>query len=433
MPNDTQAIQSLVIEVVEQTLNDLDLDCDEPLHDGTRLIADLGFASVDFVHLIVEMEERLKRKVGFHELLMPNGRYVDDLTIGDFVAFVDSRLSDAPVAAQAVPSSETLPEDGAKPAEPPLVESDVAEFRALLPSIDQWGQFETPAARNPRMVFLLSSSRSGSTLLRVMLAGNERLFSPPELHLLYFTTMEHRRQALANEWNDHLLTAPIQALATARGCPIEDAADFVHAVERAAMPTHEFYAALIRELDGKLLVDKTPTYAMSLDVLRLAERDFDEPLYIHLVRHPCGMIRSFQDGKLDQLTPFMRNSRFSRRQLGELSWLITNDNISRFLAEIPPERQMCLRYEDLVRDTAGSITSLCRLLDVPFAEQMLNPYENPESRMSVGAQSISEFSGDLKFHLHAGIDPDAADRWRKYDSEENLGEMTRALARAFGY
>ena len=49
----------------------------------------------------------------------------------------------------------------------------------------------------PGIIFLLSSPRSGSTLLRVMLAGHPDLFSPPELHLLPFSTMKERQKELA--------------------------------------------------------------------------------------------------------------------------------------------------------------------------------------------------------------------------------------------
>ena len=42
---------------------------------------------------------------------------------------------------------------------------------------------------------MLSPPRSGSTLLRVMLGGNPRLFAPPELELLNFDTLAERRDA----------------------------------------------------------------------------------------------------------------------------------------------------------------------------------------------------------------------------------------------
>ncbi len=57
-----------------------------------------------------------------------------------------------------------------------------------------------PARRNPSMVFVLSSPRAGSTLLRVMLQGHPALFAPPELHLLNFSGMREREQALGSRF-----------------------------------------------------------------------------------------------------------------------------------------------------------------------------------------------------------------------------------------
>ena len=145
------------------------------------------------------------------------------------------------------------------------------------------------------------------------------------------------------------------------------------------------------------------------------------------------MIRSFEDCKLEQLTPFMRESHFTRRQLAELTWLVTNENIANFFATLPPERWLRVRYEDLVREPRPSLQRICDFLGAPFAPDMLDPYRDPDSRMTGGVHSVSEFSGDLKFHLHSRIEPQAADRWRKYDSESSLSEMSRSLASKFGY
>ena len=90
------------------------------------------------------------------------------------------------------------------------------------------------------------------------------------------------------------------------------------------------------------------------------------------------MIRSFEDGKLEQLTPFMRESHFTRRQLAELTWLVTNQNIVDFFATVPPERWMRVRYENLVREPESCVRDICEFLSVPFAEEMLDPYRNFE-------------------------------------------------------
>ena len=245
--------------------------------------------------------------------------------------------------------------------------------------------------------------------------------------------MAQRHTALDNKWNEHLLSGTVRAMMPLKGCSVEDAEAFVQDCEARAMTTQDFYGQLQALLGDRLLVDKTPIYAMHEDILRRAERDFEEPLFIHLVRHPCGMIKSFEDAKIEQLIPFMRESHFTRRQLAELTWYVTNQNIAHLLADVPASRWLRLRFEDLVHEPHGAVTRLCDFLKVPFAGEMLDPYKESESRMTGGLTTAAQYSGDLKFHLHARIEPDAADRWKKFDSENSLSPMTRALAAEFGY
>jgi hypothetical protein len=129
----------------------------------------------------------------------------------------------------------------------------------------------------------------------------------------------------------------------------------------------------------------------------------------------------------------MRKSNFSRRQLAELTWLVANENVSNFFAAVPPERCLLVRYEDLVRQPESSLRRICDFLGVPFTGEMLDPYKDQDMRMTDGLSRAAEFSGDLKFHLHQRIEPAAADRWRKYESESSLSQMSRNLAASFGY
>ncbi len=92
MSADVLTIQSAVADIITEMLSELDLESDDPIGSSTRLIADLGFASVDFIQLIVELEGHFQRKFGFHDLIMPNGQYVEDLTVGELVAFIQHRL-----------------------------------------------------------------------------------------------------------------------------------------------------------------------------------------------------------------------------------------------------------------------------------------------------------------------------------------------------
>lgn len=83
--------RAMVIAVVGDLVQDWDLDA--PLTGATRMVADLAFESIDIIQLTVALEERIgRRKLGFDQLLMTDGRYVDDLTIDQIATFLDSRL-----------------------------------------------------------------------------------------------------------------------------------------------------------------------------------------------------------------------------------------------------------------------------------------------------------------------------------------------------
>ena len=60
----------------------------------TKLVADLEFESIDVIQLVVALEERFRRRnLGFDQLLMVDGRYVDDLDVAAIVRFLSTRLA----------------------------------------------------------------------------------------------------------------------------------------------------------------------------------------------------------------------------------------------------------------------------------------------------------------------------------------------------
>jgi acyl carrier protein len=85
-------IRQGVIGILEGMVADWSLD-GVAVTPETRLVADLEFASVDVIHLAVAIEEHFKRpRLGFQELLMKDGRYVDDVTVAQIIDFVARKL-----------------------------------------------------------------------------------------------------------------------------------------------------------------------------------------------------------------------------------------------------------------------------------------------------------------------------------------------------
>ena len=167
-----------------------------------------------------------------------------------------------------------------------------------------------------------------------------------------------------------------------------------------------------------------------MNILQRAEEAFEEPKYIHLIRHPYAMIYSFIEAHLDE-NFFKYEHPFTRRQLAELIWLVSHQNILNFLNNIPASRKFTLRYEDLLSTPETEIRKLCAFFNIPFEEEMLHPYEG--DKMTTGVHRFSQMVGDYKFYLHRKIDPDAADRWKKFHCKDFLSTPSIELAEQFGY
>ena len=81
-----------VIMIVEDLVQDWELNLDEAIGQETFLVNDLNFSSVDIIQLCVALEQNYERKLGFHELLMEDGKYVGDLSIQQISIFLESKL-----------------------------------------------------------------------------------------------------------------------------------------------------------------------------------------------------------------------------------------------------------------------------------------------------------------------------------------------------
>ncbi len=66
---------------------------DTPITADTKVVDDLEFDSIDITQLVVAVETEFNnRGIGFQDLLMQDGRYVDDLAVREIEAFLISRL-----------------------------------------------------------------------------------------------------------------------------------------------------------------------------------------------------------------------------------------------------------------------------------------------------------------------------------------------------
>ncbi|MDB5987566.1 MAG: acyl carrier protein [Nevskia sp.] len=93
MPANSATIVAQLIVLLKDFTQDWDHEFEGEMNRETKLLGNLGFESIDIIQLVVAIEEDIsKQKVPFDQLLMKDGRYVDDLSIGQIADFLAARI-----------------------------------------------------------------------------------------------------------------------------------------------------------------------------------------------------------------------------------------------------------------------------------------------------------------------------------------------------
>ncbi len=275
--------------------------------------------------------------------------------------------------------------------------------------------------------FVLSCRRSGSTLLRVMLAGHPGLFSPPELNLGIFSTFREREKALG---------PCTSALCRKHACDqregLQRAFMELKSVDAAAskqiiddmlernVPVVEVYDSLIRMASPRRLVDKSPLYSMKYENLQKLACLFPRARYIFLHRHPCAVIDSL-----------LRNEFEPSHTKAEAAWREANGNIQKFLTAVDPKQQFMVSFEDLVSAPEAVMQRICAFLGISLHPSMLTPYEG--NRMTDGVRPGVNPPGDGNFLGHKMIDQSLGSIWREIVFQRPMEEETGRMSAALGY
>ncbi|NOU19595.1 MAG: SDR family NAD(P)-dependent oxidoreductase [Bacteroidales bacterium] len=274
-------------------------------------------------------------------------------------------------------------------------------------------------SKNKSMAFVYSAVRSGSTLMRLILAGNSNLFSPPEMKILMYNTV--KEWAEARHKHTILHGGVLRSFIELFGYSQKEALEYLNSLIEKDTPVSEVYRIIQDKLGARMLVDKSPEYSSSQVILNRAEKIFENPKYIFLIRHPYSVIDSIVRNR----TYTMHMQKVTDPyKVAEETWYAFNSNLLNFFNSINSEKFMLVRYEDLVQSPKPIITNICDFLEIDFEEDMLYPYKG--KRMIDG-------DGDPNIFNHDDINPELADVWRNIQLPIQLSEETKLLAGKFNY
>lgn len=208
----------------------------------------------------------------------------------------------------------------------------------------------------PRIVFLVSQPRAGSTLVQRILASNSSVCTRSEGWALLRPLFEigHRETSLVAPYN-----AAVAENATAdflEWLPRGRAAYFA-GVNRMFTPIVE---ELLREERRTVFLDKTPRY---YEILPELAETFPEARFLILYRNPLAVMRSlwatFLHRRWQGFGIFRRDLLVAPARLVESARHLEG-------------RVLTLRYEDLVRDASTHVEEICSFIGVDYDPVMLD-------------------------------------------------------------
>lgn len=288
---------------------------------------------------------------------------------------------------------------------------------------EQYDEAGTPrpradfATQHHPMVFVLGCARSGTTLLRTMLNGHEAMWAPGELHLALFDTMAQR----ARDLPALLRRAFVPEVATRLGITSEAFAARLAGWERSDLATTDVYRVLHEADPDARIVDKTPGYSGRLQDLDWIKRHFDDSRFVHIVRNPHDVVRSFVRMQLYKDGIRDGDPRLCAHHVAEIEWFRHNANIAAFLRGVDPDRSIVVRYEDLVADPEAELRRVCAMLQLDYRPTMADPYAQATGPVSTGA-------GDPTVNRFSRVE-----RRPEGTSVHPLGGRCARLAETYGY
>ena len=209
---------------------------------------------------------------------------------------------------------------------------------------------------NERMMFVIGSPRSGTTLLMRMLNVHPEILSRPEPHLL---------TPLANlgyyAYVDKASYDPFQAQQAVRAYVGELPGGEETYISALRAYTDTLYSASLDPSGRRYFLDKTPAYALELPFLA---KLYPNAVFVVLTRHPFAIFSSFAQSFFDDDWPAAHAfNPIVERYVPA---------IARFLYDKPVSRMVHVRYEDLVADPHTHLARICETANLEFLPEMVN-------------------------------------------------------------
>jgi hypothetical protein len=230
-------------------------------------------------------------------------------------------------------------------------------------------------------IFIIGTERSGTNLLRLMLNAHSSIAVPHPPHIMkFFGPLEPLYGNLTVDANFRLLIADVCRMVELHTYPWEIRPDREQVFQRAV--DRNLLAVYFQVYDQYLAYARKQRWACKSTFMieHVAEilRYQPDARFIFMVRDGRDVAVSAKMSIFNHFHVYYSARRWQREQRLGLSWL----------AKLPPEQIMLLKYEELIADPEATVRRLCGFLGETFEEQMLEYHRSREAQKS-GGLSVS--------------------------------------------
>jgi hypothetical protein len=222
-----------------------------------------------------------------------------------------------------------------------------------------------------RLLFVISSPRSGSTLLQRMLGSHSQIFTHPEPHMLTPLAYLGFHDTVDKAPFDHInAAAAIREFVSDLPRGEEDYLDALRQY------TDAMYGRMLATSDKTMFLDKTPAYALVSDFVA---KLYPRAKYIVLARHPLAVQSSFANTFFEG--DWQRAHDFNpvvERYVPAIARFIRQNQAGQGVPTF------VVRYEDLVQDPADWLRRMFDFLGVPHEEAAVEYGKHKHIKKSFG-------------------------------------------------
>jgi len=281
----------------------------------------------------------------------------------------------------------------------------------------------------PPAPFVIGMTRSGTTLMRLMLDSHPELAIPPETHFIPEVIKAFRD---GNNSPDEVVALMVEGRRWSdfgiAERTLRRELNRLRPLVRPEVPIRTFYRLYAKQQNKPRWGDKTPGYATKM---RRINRTLPEARFVHMIRDGRDVALSLRD----------RDAGLTTEQVAR-RWRHRIRNTRRAAEHL--SNYLEIGYEELVADPEATLRRICEFIELDYSPRMLDYHERAADRLAEMSQPLAaeedkrglSVESRLEAHALTSEPPrtDRSGRWRTEMSaadaavfEEHAGELLTDL------